>query len=32
MQKILKRLGYWDIRITKDLGGNDRVASGCFRP
>ena len=32
MQKILERLGYRDIRIAKDLGGNDRVAYGCFRP
>lgn len=26
---ILKKNGYRDIRITRDLGGNDRVASAC---
>lgn len=30
IQRILERLGYHDIRITKDLGGNDRVAGGCY--
>ncbi len=31
MRRTLERLGYRNIRVTKDLGGNDRVAGGTFR-
>ena len=30
IRRILERLGYHDICITKDLGGNDRVAGGRY--
>ena len=30
VRELMKQSGYKDIQVIKDLGGNDRVVSGCF--